>query len=300
MDDNPPFIIAIAECGSINKAARRMHISQPALSQRPKQIEGHLGAPLFERGRGPIKPTRAGESYLTWARKALETESLMRRDIAAIADNSSRQLHVGTSVPRAASLLPQVIERFYALRQGCSVVLHEAAMPETQTRLLSSGEIDFSIFIPSPPEASLFVNEAICAETMLLVGPRELMGKRFSEVDGCKAVDPELLASIPVIMPPGNLKHSWLIESLAKAADIKLGPILYSCSNELTLEMMSRGLGATIMPNTFVPASWEGRFGLYRIEGFSHTGSLYYSRLESREVSEDEAAFVDIARTLVG
>lgn len=300
MDDNPPFIIAIAECGSINKAARKMHISQPALSQRLKQVEAHLGVPLFERGRAVIKPTRAGESYLAWARAAVEAESLMRRDIAAIADNSSRQLHVGTSVPRAASLLPQVIERFVALREGCSVVLHEAAMPETQTRLLSSGEIDFSIFIPTPPEATLFVSEPICTETMMLVAPRDMVGDRFSVVDGQKVVSPALVASVPVVMPPGNLKHSRLVESLAKAANIKLAPILRSCSNDLTLEMMERGLGATIMPNTFVPASWEGRFELFRIEGFSHTGSLYYSRLESHETSEDERVFVRIAREAVG
>ena len=299
MDDNAPYILAIAECSSINKAAKQMHLSQPALSQRLKQVEARLKAPLFDRGHVPIKPTRAGKTYLSWARKAIEAEDLMKREIAAIVDNSSRQLHVGVSVPRANGLLPHVLERFYAERSGCVVVLHEAAMPENHTRLLSSEEIDFSVFIPTPPEASLFVSERICAEMMMLIVPRNIAAARLLEDRKKESVDPAFAASLPIIMPPGHLKHSWLIESLAKVANVKLNPVLFSCSNELTFEMMSRGLGATIMPNTFVPTSWFSHFDMYPIEGFSRTGSLYYSRLESHEVSEDEKTFMGIVRQII-
>lgn len=299
MDDNPPFILAIAECGSINKAAKKMHISQPALSQRLRQVEAHLGTPLFDRGRTPIKPTQAGKSYLDWAQGAIEAEGLMQREIAAIADRSARRLHVGTSIPRAANLLPRILERFYARRNGCIIVLHEAAMPENHIRLLSSEEIDFSIFIPTPPDTPIFASERICLETTMLIAPDGLVGNRFFESNGQKMVDPALVASLPIIMPPDHLKHSWIIESLAKAANVRFEPVLTSCSNELTFEMMSRGLGATIMPSSFIPARWADDFDFYLIEGFSHEGSLYYSRLERHEISEDERTFVDIARELL-
>ena len=72
-----------------------------------------------------------------------------------------------------------------------------------------------------------------------------------------------------------------------------------SCSNELTFEMMDRGLGATIMPNTFVPEQWRKRFGFYAIDGFSHEATLYYARLERHELTEDERIFVRIVRELL-
>ena len=66
MQGNYRYIVAIADAGSISKAAKNAHYSQPALSQRLSQEEQEIGALLLDRRKSPLEPTRAGEIYLSW------------------------------------------------------------------------------------------------------------------------------------------------------------------------------------------------------------------------------------------
>lgn len=69
--DGVETFLAIAELGSFTRAARRLHRSQPAISRRLEIVEHELGAPLFERLRGPARLTEAGRTFLPHAEAAL-------------------------------------------------------------------------------------------------------------------------------------------------------------------------------------------------------------------------------------
>lgn len=299
MDDNARYILSIAETGSISESARHVHISQPALSQRLKHLEERLGIALFDRSSTPLVPTQAGLRYVEWARKAIEDEDTAIREIAAIANKSTRRLRIGTSLPRSNALLPDVIEDFYRETTGCTLFFHEAGMPESHDRLLSSSEVDFAIFTPVRPETSLFCGEPICEENMLLIAPSSWRISCHGEKDGYPIVDPQSIATMPFIMPPGHLKHNRIIRGMMDAAHVKISIALHSCSNEMTLEMIERGIGASIAPNTFVLSHDSARISLYAIQGYTTRSSLYYNRPLNKKISEDEKAFLQIARRWV-
>lgn len=61
------YVIAIAEEKSLSKAAERLYLSQPALSQQPEKLEDELGTPLFVRGKDGLSITEPGESMSTAA-----------------------------------------------------------------------------------------------------------------------------------------------------------------------------------------------------------------------------------------
>ena len=63
------YVIAIAEKGNVSKAAESLFISQPSLSKYLKNLEDHLGAPLFNRRDGGYYPTYLGERYLHYAKR---------------------------------------------------------------------------------------------------------------------------------------------------------------------------------------------------------------------------------------
>lgn len=75
------YIIAIAEEGNITRAAERVFISQPALSQVLKKLENSLGSPLFVRDGKSVKPTTAGKIYLNGARAILNIAKAMERNL---------------------------------------------------------------------------------------------------------------------------------------------------------------------------------------------------------------------------
>jgi DNA-binding transcriptional LysR family regulator len=296
MDDNARYMLTIAETGSISESARRMHISQPALSQRLKHLEERFGIPLFDRSTTPLAPTQAGSLYLEWARKAIDAEDSTIREISAIANKSTRRLRIGTSLPRSNGLLPDIIEKFYRKTTGCTLFFHEAGMPESHDRLLSGTGIDFAIFTPVRPEASMFSGEPICEERILLIAPSDWNIPSQDEDDGYPIVDPKIIAGMPFIMPPGHLKHNRIIRGMMDTADVKINIALHSCSNEMTLEMIKRGIGVSIAPSTFVLSHDNARISLYAIRGYTTRNSLYYNRPLNKKVSNDEKTFIQIAR----
>ena len=64
-------VVTIAEEGTVVRAARRLHISQPPLTRKVRALEEELGVDLFERGARGMRPTRAGEVFLGSARSIL-------------------------------------------------------------------------------------------------------------------------------------------------------------------------------------------------------------------------------------
>ncbi|MBW3637895.1 MAG: LysR family transcriptional regulator, partial [Armatimonadetes bacterium] len=65
------YFLAVADAAHFTKAAQKLWVSQPTLSQQIKQLEEELGAPLFHRGSGGVQLTGAGEKFRPYAERAL-------------------------------------------------------------------------------------------------------------------------------------------------------------------------------------------------------------------------------------
>ena len=307
METDARFFIAIAETGSISEAARREHLTQPALSQRLKRLETDLGCTLFDRSTSPLAPTHAGSVYLTWARKAVAEEDRMRAEVSAIAEGTSHRLRIGTSVPRGSGMLAEIIARFHAERPSCSLWVHEAGTPESHDQLLADGEIDLALLTPVPPSSPLIEGEPLCREQLLVIAPPSWKlpqdnaaaspgSNPSSGPDGSPFPFVRLadLADLPFIMPPKHLRQTRVITDLAESAGIRLNARFHSCSNELSLELVKQGLGICIAPNTFTFSQPAGSIARYGIREYPTGGMLYCSRRVGHTASEDEVAFMHI------
>ncbi|MBQ6585904.1 MAG: LysR family transcriptional regulator [Coriobacteriales bacterium] len=300
MDDNARAFVAIVDSGSITAAARKLYLSQPALSQRLKQIEEQLGCQLIDRSGKPLQLTQAGQIYYEWARRTLDDAERMERDINAVSNSSVRRLMVGTSFSRSSSILPDIIERFEREVNGCVLFFLEAGMPDSHNHLLSTGGIDLAIFTPVKAEATLFTSEPICSERMMLVAPRSFEIPAIAGTGSAyPQVKPDVIQRQPFIMPPSNLKHAWLVKSMMDAANVRLHIALHSCNNETTLELIKRGLGISLLPSTFLQGRDCSDLAIYSIEGFNQQGTLYYNRPLNRPISNDELRFVRMAKDWV-
>lgn len=102
------YIRTIAEEGGVTAAAKKLHISQPSLSQMLRQIEEEAGTPLFERGAQVFRPTYAGERYLHAAEVILNTNEILENELREIRGEERGRLRLGISVQRSIQLLPKV------------------------------------------------------------------------------------------------------------------------------------------------------------------------------------------------
>ena len=115
------YIRTIAEEKGVTAAAKKLHISQPSLSQMLRQIEEEAGTPLFERGTQVFHPTYAGERYLHAAEVILNTNEILENELREIRGEERGRLRLGISVQRSIQLLPKVLPEFTPRWSSASV-----------------------------------------------------------------------------------------------------------------------------------------------------------------------------------
>lgn len=140
------YLITVYEEGSISNAAKRLYISQPALSQTIQIVEKEIGARIFNRNTTPISLTYAGEKYLATARKLIALETNLHREIMEIRQESSGKLRVAISTLRSMALLPRILPRF--MKEYPAVELEVVEVGSTSMDdLVLTGKVDLALLL---------------------------------------------------------------------------------------------------------------------------------------------------------
>lgn len=130
--------------GSVSKAAQKLFISQSALSQQLLKLEAEIGAPIFERGITPLRPTHLGEEYLVYVKKILFEYEQANRVLESMQENKKGKLIVGIPVNRSTQFLPIFLPDFMRRYPGIELVFVEDHSWRLDEKLLN-GEIDLSL-----------------------------------------------------------------------------------------------------------------------------------------------------------
>ncbi len=164
------YVIAVAECQSISKAAEKLYVTQPSLSQYIHSIEKQLGMKLFDRSLSPIQLTDAGKLYVEWARKILAMEESMNNAMSDLMGLETGSVRIGASSFRVRCLLARSIASFHAKYPSIHLTIQEADMKQLRDRLLA-GEIDFAIGTGEFDEKQFHVESLADERLYLAVSP---------------------------------------------------------------------------------------------------------------------------------
>ncbi|MEO3988784.1 LysR substrate-binding domain-containing protein [Pseudocitrobacter cyperus] len=143
--------VAVAQQGTLGRAAETLNLSQPALSKTLNELEQLTGTRLFERGRLGAQLTLVGEQFLTHAVKVLDALNTAGQALARKEGNLHDVVRIGALPTAALGILPMVLGQFH--QQQKDVTLQVATMNNTMLlAALKSGDIDFGIGRMSDPE----------------------------------------------------------------------------------------------------------------------------------------------------
>ena len=163
------YVYAVYQERSFSKAARKLYLSQPALSAAVRKAESEIHTPIFDRSTNPIRLTPAGEYYIDAVKRILDIRQEMETYFDALAGECQGTVQVGAASFFCAHVLPGVVEEFQRQYPSWRVSLLEANARDLR-QCLQTGVIDLSLDV-EPADPHLFQSTVWYEETILLAVP---------------------------------------------------------------------------------------------------------------------------------
>jgi DNA-binding transcriptional LysR family regulator len=165
--------LAIVEHGSLGRAAKALHISEPAISKSVKILEDALQVSLFDRGPRGLLLTPFGESLAGHSRVIVTELRRAIMDVSELRGTQAGHVHVAAGPSFTASMLPRAVARLLAARPKLRVSVTEG-YAEKIVPMVLHGEIDFALMTldPRSPDPDL-VQENLAMSDVIIIARRE-------------------------------------------------------------------------------------------------------------------------------
>ena len=246
------YIIAIAEEKNISRAADKLYMSQPTLSQYLLKLEQDIGVCLFNRIKNALTLTYAGEIYVQAAKEILNTKKQTSNIIEDIIDYKKGHIIIGVAPDRGATILPSVIPKFLEKYPGIKIDLVEENAKQLETLTLQ-GHIDFTIAVYYAQEIQLDY-EFLCSEEIILAVPKShrLAHLAANAIPGKKpVVDLLLFKDDPFVLMKHGTKIRQITDNIFKDAGFSPNIILESGSINTIQYMAANNAALSILPEKF-------------------------------------------------
>jgi DNA-binding transcriptional LysR family regulator len=166
------YFMAVAEEKNFSRAAKRLNMTQPPLSQQIQDLEAQLGAKLFDRTSRPLRLTVAGEAFLEDARTLIIQLEQTVHKIHSLSQGESGHLTVGFSSSTANSILPKIFKTFRQQYPEVQLILQEENSAFLLQRLQDQQtDIVFLYLYSELPEANDLETMILTYEPFVLVLP---------------------------------------------------------------------------------------------------------------------------------
>jgi LysR family transcriptional regulator for metE and metH len=143
-------LLALAECGSLSKAAERLCLTQSALSHQLKALESHYGAALVEKNIRPLRFTAIGQRLLTLARQVLPLVAEAERDVARLAQGHAGPLRVTVQCHNCFDWLMPAMDSYRSLWPEVELDIISGFVVDPLP-LLERGEAELAVIHDRPP-----------------------------------------------------------------------------------------------------------------------------------------------------
>jgi DNA-binding transcriptional LysR family regulator len=206
------YFIAVAEELHFSRAAARLHIAQPPLSQQIKQLETELHTQLLWRTKRRVELTAAGEVFLEEARKTLAQAEHATRVAQSTAAGETGQVQLGFIDSALYDFLPRLLRGFHDRHPDVQVVLHELTSGQ-QIEALKRAEIQLAVLRPTRAGPQVAFHE-IGSERLLVAMP---VGHRLAKLEQVpvEELEHEGWVLFPRLLSPGL--HDYLVGICRKA-----------------------------------------------------------------------------------
>ncbi len=244
------YWLAVVEEGSFTRAALRMHVSQPSLSQQVRALEKEVGGELLERLPRSVRLTAAGKAFLPHAQLAVRAAERAHHAARSALELEIGELEISTVRSIAAGILPELVQSWRQRQPGTSVRLHEFTHRSLAEDSVRGGAGDLGIG-PPPIDWTGPVRRLGWEEFLVVLSPED------PRASGRSVRLVELKDRDWVMFEPGNGLHDLIVSACASAGFTPRHAVLTS-QVETAARLAAAGAGPTLVPENVIPDGLDG------------------------------------------
>ena len=282
--------LAIAETKTFTAGARRVNITQAAISMQIKQLEDEVGLRLFTRTPRRVILTEAGEYLLDRARKILREHDTAIAEIAELGGVEHGRLRIGSaSAEFATHQLPQILQGIRGKYPSADIAV-TAGTSNALVDKIMHGEIDIA-FVSLPVDNSSITTELLFSDEIVAIAhPTHQMGHE-------KFISAAALAGEKLILGERGGNTRRMIDDFFNAANVKPNIVMELSRQEAINQMVEANMGVgTAGAKTIADEIRDGRLISWMIEGAEINWDLGLARLRGGYFSPIEKEFVRLCK----
>ena len=238
------YFVVVAEELHFGRAARRLGIAQPPLSQQIRQLEQRLGVPLFLRTSRQVSLTPAGATLLRGARRTLAELELASAAARRAATGETGALRVGYTDSAALSVLPDAVRRFRDAWPSVHLDLTEGSTA-AQIDAVVRDRVDLALVRGPIVQPALRV-DVVLRESFLLALPEQ------HPLAGLAEIELRAVAAEPMVLFPRHLAPEFhdTITAMCRAAGFTPRIGYEGAEYQTILSLVAAGLGVSLVPRS--------------------------------------------------
>ncbi|MGV9787348.1 LysR family transcriptional regulator [Streptomyces sp. NPDC003435] len=271
------YFVAVAETRHFTRAAERVHVAQPSLSQQIRALERELGADLFVRARGNIALTDAGEALLPLARRILADADTARHEVQELVQLRRGRVRLGATPSLCTGLLPDVLRAFHDRYPGIQLLVQESGSRDL-VRELGRGALDLALIVlPLPAPAPALTTVELLREDLVVVSSPEAPAPG----GGRSAVEISDLENERLVMFRYGYDLRELTVNACRSAGFEPEFAVEGGEMDAVLGFVRAGLGVAVVPRMVASRAGRGlrvtplaRPGLSRTIALAHRSDV--------------------------
>lgn len=262
------YFVAVAETRHFTQAATAVHVAQPSLSKQIHSLERELGAPLFNRARGNVTLTAAGETLLPLATRILADVDSAKEQVQELVGLVRGHLRLGATPTLSTVLLPAALRRFCANHPGVDIRVEERGGRDL-VQLLAHGQLDLALVV-----LPLRTRDPALSATPLFDEPLVVAAPADGSIVKAPWLRVRDLANYPLVMLRDGYEMRDVMLAALRREHIEPRVTINGGELDAVLSFVEAGLGIAVVPSMVV----DGRAALRSIPfarpGLSRTVGL--------------------------
>lgn len=238
--------IAVVEAGSVSRAARELHLTQPAVTRRVQRLEQAIGAQLIDRRKRPFALTDVGQAAIERCRRLVATRDELKA-LAQAGALPTRECRIGVAHALTEFALTEPIDELRTVYPSVVVRLFTGWSNEL-VRRVRSGALDAAVVLlpegEGPPAGT--DGNALAGEQLLVIAARQRQRKPMALREAAETGW--------ILNPEGCAARAWLQRSLAKGG-LPLRVAVEAYNYELQISLVGRGRGLGLVPSRLLARS---------------------------------------------